>query len=151
MLDGYKVQIILTNAVTNEGKIVPLVDQLSFDPEWALLYQDGTALVYIRDTPLNRDRYGSGYLAKVEGIYNEIVSECEKGLAKHPATWGYYELLGFVYMNRRELGKARKMYEKYLSMNPNNVEVIKKLNIIRGFYGEAALPIPEKLKSPHGW
>jgi tetratricopeptide (TPR) repeat protein len=151
LLDEYEVGVVLTNAVTSTGKLVPLVDQLSFDPEWALVYQDGTALVYIRDTPLNRQRYGLIYLPKKEGVYNEIVSESQRGLAKHPSTWGYYELLGFVYMNRRDLAGARKMYEKYLSMNPNQPEVIEKLNMIRGFYGEAPLPVPEKYKSPHAW
>lgn len=151
MLDAYGVQIILTTAVTSNGHIVPLVDQLSFDTDWALVYQDGTALIYLRDTPANRSAFGRDYLPKTARTYDEIFSESQRGLAEQPATWGYYELLGFVYMNRRDLVKSREMYEKYVSMDPNNISVIKQLNTLRGFSGEAPLPVPKEPTSPHNW
>lgn len=148
---AYDIQVVITNAVDTFGQIVPLVDRLSYDPDWALVYQDGTALIYLRDTPTNRSIYGQDYLPKLPRTYDEIVSESQRGLSRAPATWNYYELLGFVYMSRRDMGKAREMYEKYMTMNPNNAGVIQQLNLIRGFYGETPLPVPQNGISPHHW
>jgi len=151
LLDWYDVQVVMVNAVSPEGVVVPLVDLLAFDPDWALVYQDGTALVFLRDNPANHGRYRDGYLDKRPRIFDEIVSESETGVRERPATKGYYELLGTVYLNRRELGKSREMFEKYLNIDPNNAKVIQNLNLLRQMGGEAPLPLPQQPKSPHSW
>lgn len=35
-----------------------------------------------------------------------------------PSPRGYYETLGYMYMQKHRLKEARAMFEKYLSMNP---------------------------------
>ena len=151
LLDEYGIQVILTNAVTSVGRIVPLVDMLAFDPDWTLVYQDGTSLVFLRDSPGNRDKFGGVFLDKKSRIFDEIVSESLRGSAEYPATKGYYELLGGIYSSRKELGKAREMYEKYLRIDRNNVEIVNNLNVMRQMNGEAPLPVPQQQKSPHSW
>jgi len=151
LLDQYDVQVVLTNAITYNGQLVPLVDKLSADPDWGLVYQDGTALVFLRDSPGNRRRFGRDFLPKLPRIYDEIIAECQQGLARNPATWNYYKLLGSTYFIRRDLVKARKMFEKYLAMNPGDSEVIQNLNLIRSFSGEAPLDTGNSSQPYHHW
>jgi tetratricopeptide (TPR) repeat protein len=49
--------------------------------------------------------------------------QCEQGIKYIPATWGYYETLGFIYMKENRLREALNMFQNYLSMNPNNKTV----------------------------
>jgi tetratricopeptide (TPR) repeat protein len=149
LLDQYQVDFILTNAVSGDGSIVPLTYQLMSDPGWQAIYQDGTAMVFIRDTPKNRQLYGARLLDKQKSVLDEIFAESQAGTKRYPATWNYYENLGLIYLQRRQLLEARGMFEKYLSMNPNNHLVITNLNVIRRLSGEAPLPLPSSTQSPH--
>lgn len=149
LLDAYGVNFILTNAVDNNGNIVPLAYKMMTDPGWQVIHQDGRALIFLRDSPRNRRQYGRLYLAKHKAVLDEIMSECLTGIQQAPATWGFYANLGAIYLRRYELPKARQMFEKYLSMNPNNRLVIRNLNLIRGLSGEKPLPLPDAPRSPH--
>lgn len=130
MLDAHNVQLILTNAVDGNGYLVPLVDKLAQAPEWELVYQDGTALLFLRHTEIAGPQYKKLVLPKREKLLNQIVRECQEGISRTPATWGYYETLGNLYLTRYEIDKAREMFSRYLLMNPYNNDVREKLNMI---------------------
>ena len=71
----------------------------------------------MRATPENHNLIRQYRISK-EKIAKEIVSECEQGIKDFPATWGYYETLGFIYMKENRLKEALNIFQKYLSMNP---------------------------------
>lgn len=148
LLDAYGVQFILTNGVSGGGNLIPLVSELVFEPNWHLIYTDGKALLFLRDSEENRSRYGHLFLEKEREVLNEIVSECRAGIERTPTTWEYYATLGGVYFKRREIKQAREMFEKYLTMNPQNSFVVDKLNFIRRMSGENPV---SPLNSPHNW
>lgn len=146
LLDQYGVNLIMTHAVNQRGYIIPLVEKLSFDDDWRLDYQDGNTLLFVRKTvQIDKD----GFLPKKSSIYQQIISECQQGIKKYPATWGYYETLGLLYLNMRELGKAREMFEVYVSMNPFNARINDNLNFIRKMSGDPPISLPKASDNPH--
>jgi len=122
LLDAYKVNLILVSAVSTAGVIHPLVDKLYVNPEWELVFKDGKSLIFLRDTPGNRPIITANRISK-EAIIDEIIAECEAGIKETPATWGYYEILGYTYFKKNRSADALGMFNKYLSMNPHNENV----------------------------
>ena len=122
LLNAYDVNFVLTNAVSSDGNIIPLVDALYVSDEWKLIYADGKSMIFLKDVPDNRSVIQKYGLSKEE-IYNEIIGECEQGIKDTPATWGYYETLGYMYVKKNRLNEALEMFQKYLSMNPSNKKV----------------------------
>jgi hypothetical protein len=119
LLNAYNVNFILTSATGSSGNIIPLVDMLYMSNEWKLIYLDGKSMIFLKDVPDNQSVIHKYQLSKEE-MDNEIISECEQGIKDAPATWGYYETLGYVYMKKNRLNEAAAMFQKYLSMNPND-------------------------------
>jgi hypothetical protein len=122
LLNAYNINFILINAVSSDGKIIPLVDSLYASSEWKLIYSDGKSMIFLKDLPINQDIVRQYQLSK-ERIDDEIISECRQGIADTPATWGYYETLGYIYMKKNLLNEALGIFRKYLTMNPNNKQV----------------------------
>jgi hypothetical protein len=132
LLDAYEVNFILVSAVSTVGMIHPLVDRLYVDPEWELVFADGKSLIFLRDTPVNRPIIGAYRIPK-DAIIDEIIAECEAGIRETPATWGYYEVLGYTYFKKNRLADALRMFDKYLSMNPRNENVRGMRDILRQY------------------
>ncbi len=137
LLEAYGVNFILVSAVSTAGGIHPLVDRLYVDPEWELVFADGKALIFLRDTSANRPIIGAYRIPK-DAIIGEIIAECEAGIRDTPATWGYYEVLGYAYFKKNRPADALRMFDKYLSMNPRNENVRGMRDILRQY--EAPTP-----------
>ncbi|UCD34090.1 MAG: hypothetical protein JSU90_07245, partial [Nitrospiraceae bacterium] len=135
LLDAYNINFILTSALTSTGNIVPLVDRLYQDREWELIYQDGRSLIFLKAAESNYDMLHKHSLSK-EKIYDEIISEGKQGIAETPATWGYYETLGFVYMKQNRFEDSLLMFERYLSMNPYNQRVKDSYGLLKRYSGQ---------------
>ena len=135
LLNAYNVNFILTNTVSSSGNIIPLADMLYMSDEWKLVYLDGKSIIFLKDIPVNQNLILKYALSKEE-IYNEIISECEQGIKDAPATWGYYETLGYVYMKKNRLNEAAAMFKKYLAMNPNNENVTYYYNLVKQYLNQ---------------
>jgi tetratricopeptide (TPR) repeat protein len=122
LLDAYGVNFILTKAVSSSGKIIPLVDVLYKDDAWKLIYADGKSMVFLRYAPENYSIINRYELSK-ETIHDEIIDECNQGIKDTPATKGYYETLGYMYMKKDRLEDALIMFQKYLTIDPNDEKV----------------------------
>jgi tetratricopeptide (TPR) repeat protein len=132
LLNAYKVNIILTSAVSSTGNIIPLVDAIYHEKEWEIVYLDGKSMIFLRDTPGSKDIIQKYGVSKGK-IYDEIIAECRKGIAETPATWGYYKTLGYVYMKQLRLRDALNMFQRYLAMNPDNEEVKYSYNLLKQY------------------
>lgn len=122
LLDAHGVNFIVTNAVSSSGKIIRLADVLYVDNDWKLVYADGKSLIFLRNTPENYTIINRYKLPK-EKIDDEIIDECKQGIKDTPATKGYYETLGYMYMKKNRLKDARDMFKKYLTIDPHDEKV----------------------------
>ena len=122
LLDVYGVDFIVTRAVSPSGKIINLVDNLYIHDEWELVYADGKSMIFLRNTPENYTTINSYKLPK-EKIDKEIIDECKQGIKDAPATKGYYETLGYMYMKKTRLKDALDMFQKYLTIDPHDEKI----------------------------
>ena len=122
LLDAYGVDFIITRAVSHSGKIISLVDNLYMHDEWKLVYADGKSMVFLRNAPENYTIINRYELPK-EKIDDEIIDECKQGIKDTPATRGYYETLGYMYMKKNRLKDALNMFRKYLTIDPHDEKV----------------------------
>jgi hypothetical protein len=90
--------------------------------DWELVYADGKSMVFLRNVPENYTLINRHELSK-EKIFDEIITECKQGIKDTPATRGYYETLGHMYVKKNRLNDALLMFQKYLSMNPHDEKV----------------------------
>jgi hypothetical protein len=134
LLDAYEVNIVLVSAVSTAGVIHPLVDRLYIEPRWELVFSDGKSLIFLRDIPENRPIIAARRMPK-DAIIDEIIAECEAGIKETPATWGYYEALGYTYLKKNRPADALRMFDKYLSMNPRNENVRGMRDILMQYAG----------------
>jgi hypothetical protein len=119
LLDAYGTDVILISAVSTAGILHPLADRLYMDSGWELVFADGKSMLFVRNVQAYSEIIRKYRLPK-DHIINEIIAECEFGILETPATLGYYELLGYIYMRKNQYHDALTMFEKYLSMNPYN-------------------------------
>lgn len=122
LLEAHQVQVIITPAVSGSGSVMPLIDRLYFDPSWEVVFRDGKSLVLLRNTASNKRLIQKYALAK-RAIIEEILLECDAGIKRFPATWGYYETAGYIYLNTGQPEKATEKFRIYMSMNPYNQKV----------------------------
>jgi tetratricopeptide (TPR) repeat protein len=125
----------VTSALSSTGRIIPLVNSLYQDSEWELIYRDGRSIIFLKASENNYDLIHQYRLSK-EKIYDEIISEGTQGIKESPATWGYYETLGFVYMKQNRFDDALFMFEKYLSMNPGNQTIRHYYELVKRYVKE---------------
>jgi hypothetical protein len=135
LLTAYNVNFVLTSAVSSSGNIIPLVDMLYADDEWKLVYADGKSVIFLKDSLANQN-FIKKYQVSKEELDKEIIGECEQGIKDAPATWGYYETLGYVYMKKNRLNEAAAMFQKYLTMNPNNENVKYYYNLVKQYLNQ---------------
>ncbi len=132
LLDAYEVNLILTSAVSSKGYVLPLTASLYLDKDWELVYTDGKSMLFLRAVQENSDIIRDLYISK-DRVFDEIISECLKGIDETPATWGYYETLGFTYMKKSRYEEALAMFRKYLAMNPGNKKVRDSYNLLKRY------------------
>jgi len=131
LLDAYDVNFILVSGVSTHGVIYTLTDRLYSDSDWALVYADGISLIFVRSASANQQIISRHGLPKT-AIVDELIAECERGIRRTPATWGYYEILGKMYLRKNRYTEALQAFRKYLSMNPYNEEIRKLYDILGG-------------------
>jgi hypothetical protein len=136
LLDAYEVNFILTSAVNSTGGIVPLVGVLYTDSDWHLVYSDGKSMIFLKYSEENQGILHQYHISK-ERVFDEIISECKQGIAEFPATWGYYETLGYVYMKQNRINEAIAMFEKYLSMNPYNAQLKTSYELLKRYSAQS--------------
>lgn len=132
LLDAYNIRLILIPTVARDGYPYGLVLSLLKEPQWHLVYRDGNSAILLRGGPDTEQLYGNLYQDKNKGLLNEIVMESHQGLNRSPTTLGYYETLGNAYLELYEIDKAARMFEEYLSRDPDNIRVKQLLQNLQG-------------------
>lgn len=129
LLNAYNIHCIIISAVAKNGYVYPLIDEISRDNDWELVFAKDRSLVFLDNVKANQYIILNNKVPKDE-LINAIVRECELGIQETPATWGYYETLGLAYIKLNRFADARKMFASYLSMNPYNENIRNYYNLL---------------------
>ncbi len=119
ILDNYRINYILTNSTYfDSGRIFPLVEALFNDARWSLIYQDETALLFLKNIPANEKFIRENKIDKSR-IYRQVIAEAKDRLTYDPNLPVAYFSLGKAYLQLNDLPRARKNLAKALEMRPD--------------------------------
>ena len=74
ILDKYGVTYIVTKAVDSAGMTLPIIPALFNHPNWSLVYADGLFVVFVRNTPDNRE-YLSKFNLPKNMLWHQVIWE----------------------------------------------------------------------------
>jgi hypothetical protein len=115
---------------------VPLIQALLNDPEWNLVYIDNISLIFLKDSPENKDIIQRFGMPK-EWIWNEVLLEAvlkSKGFWSNTIQSNFYITIGDALFARKYYREAKAEYLKAMHLNNKNDAARNKLAIL-SFYG----------------
>ena len=120
LLDKYGIDIIVHEASNfYTGRILPLIVRLIKDNHWRLVYSDGRALIFVRDTPGFRELISQYEIAK-EKIYDQIGIENSVMLGRQHSH--IYSSLAFALLMKGGSDETAETYIKHaLSLNQKDL------------------------------
>jgi tetratricopeptide (TPR) repeat protein len=113
------------------GTPSPLIPYLSRNPRWAVIYWDGTDVVFVRRLPRyahfirkHAYRYIKPFLsfAAVLAEREDAMAEIERALETAPKTFALYRLAASLYWSFGEDDKAQEMIQQAMKMHPNELQ-----------------------------
>lgn len=133
-LDRYQVRTIVTKACTvDSGEHYPLLDRLRGNPDWALVFADVSALIFVRraDVP-------SGWLQQQElpasRIDDTILSEAGLLVKAGPGRYMAWWEMARIHLARNDYRRAFPLLERHLATAPPGRQVAEAENYYRILY-----------------
>jgi hypothetical protein len=121
LLEQYNINLIVHEACSHFTKeLYPIILRLIQDDEWALIYLDGTMLIFIRDVEKYSDIIEKYKLPKTL-IYDEIIFETMPVVSQRATTSTPYSSLAFAFMMKGRETDSKKMIEAALELNQNDL------------------------------
>jgi|GEM_PF-1251721 len=111
------------------GRVVPLFFALMQDNDWLPVFCDINAVIFVRDTPLNKHVI-SKYSIPKDYLMNALIGLYGRLITENPNGINLYITLGDFYLSRTEVSKAVDAYEKALEIAPLNVIARERLSLI---------------------
>jgi hypothetical protein len=130
LLENYNIKVIVFSPVDIYGNVLPLVFKLLDDDSWVPVSAQVMAVVFVKNTPENRQIIEKFKLTN-DQVYNMMILRISLPAQLYRQNPYLLESLGdiFIKMGRRE--DAIKAYEYSLKRLPNNPRVEEKLNRIK--------------------
>lgn len=118
ILNGYQVNTVISKACTvSTGERYPLLDRLRQDPDWALVFADQSALVFVRKASVAKEWLTAHRLPE-ERVDDSILSESKLLVDIGPWRYMAYWEMARIHMARKEYRLALEALEQYLSWVP---------------------------------
>ena len=129
----YDITYIVTKTADSSGTILPFIKYLSENPRWELVFADGLTVIYLKNTPENKDiidQYRLPKQAIVQQIMQELFHYTYLGVNKLYV----YSFIGKMYMESHDYANALKFYKMAYEINddPRLGEFIHRLETMKG-------------------
>jgi len=127
VLASYNVRYIVTPFYQyRTGLMMPLVNALLRERDWAPVFLDFTTVIFMKDAPENQ-RVIAEYPVKKEHIRESMLSLLSRQIKIAPADALLYIAKGEIYMSMSRFMEAREEYAKALKMAPFNATAKERL------------------------
>lgn len=131
-LDKYKIDIIFANYVVFRRAADDPVQPVSFLPDWSLVYWDDTALIYLRNTPDNKEliarmKYEVMDPASLMNPFrnndaDKAMAECERAVSTAPSERGYL-FWGYLLLKKGDPQSALEKFKEGSKINPRSAKI----------------------------
>ncbi len=113
--------VISRTCYYDSGGPIPLVDTLAKDPDWALIYRDDIAVIFLRKDETYRKIWEKFAIPSVS-VYETMHAEAARLLQDNPKRTKVYLALGRSSLRLGRHAEAFAHYSHYLEKNPENIE-----------------------------
>jgi hypothetical protein len=132
IFEKYGITYIVTKTADSSGTILPMIKYLSESPRWELVFADGLTVVYLKNTPENKnfiDKYRVPKKAIVHQIMQELLHYTYLGVNKLYV----YSFIGNMYMDSHDYANALIFYKMAYEINddPRLGEFIHRLETMK--------------------
>lgn len=118
----YNINAVITRTCYyDSGGPVPLVDSLAKDPDWALVYRDDIAVIFLRKDEKFRNIWGKFAIPSVY-VYETMFIEAERLLREDPKRTRVHLALGRSSLKLGRYEDALAHYSQNLEKNPGDSE-----------------------------
>lgn len=132
ILQAYEVKFIVTFSVNEfTGRLMPLIPAILNDPEWHLIYMDNNSLIFLQESPENKEVIKRFSMPK-EWLWNEVIIETA-WKAKNFRKSSLYITMGDAFMEKKSYNDAKTAYLKAWEIDPGNSVVKEKLNLLNAY------------------
>jgi hypothetical protein len=119
ILKMYDVNFVVTNSLHHDGSLLPLSGALLENERWALVYTDGTFMVFVRNSPENQSLIEKFPLKKEHGYWSIVA--IASAAALHNADNPFlFTTIGECFMKLENHEEAEKAFNHALKIDPNN-------------------------------
>ncbi len=129
VLNTYGVNYIIMPLFVEYGETYPLLFELVKDREWLSVFSSQKAIVFVRDSPDNRNVLATNTIHK-ERFIDMLIEECDLLIRARPYNFQYYMARGDLSMFMGDFTEAKKGYMKVLELAPDHTLAKQKLSTI---------------------
>jgi hypothetical protein len=122
LLKKYGITYIVMQPLTVRGEIIPLVEKLFDMDDWALIYSDHFALVFLKKDDNNAQLISRFAKDKSDGLQTIIVQAAAKAM-KSPNNPYYFISLGKAFFRMNKIDSAEKAFAAASQIDPDNAEI----------------------------
>jgi len=116
IFEKYDITYIVTKTADSSGTILPLIRYLSESPRWELVFADGLAVIYLKNTAENKDIVDKYRLPK-EAIVHQIMQELFHYTYLGVNKLYVYSFIANRYMDSRDYANALRFYKMAYEIN----------------------------------
>ena len=111
------------------GAVVPLFSALMQNDEWLPVFCDINAIIFVKNSPVNKHVIGKYSIPK-DYLINALIELYSRLIITYPSDWkaGLYITKGDLYIGQGNVSKAVEAYEKAVEIVPFNVTARERLN-----------------------
>jgi hypothetical protein len=113
---------LVMQPLTVRGEIIPLVERLFDMNEWALIYSDHLALVFLKKDDNNMQLISRFAKDKSNGIQTIIIQAAARAM-KNPNNPYYLISLGKAFFRINKIDNAEKAFAAAFKIDPGNAEI----------------------------
>ncbi len=115
----HNIRTIVTRAtLPYSGTLIPLVEELSGDPQWTLVVAEPAGLTFIRNNELPQPSLSS--LPKPQMIWNQVLEETEMTIAQNPDAAEIYHSRAKAFLHLGQSQAANKSFQQYKDLGGVN-------------------------------
>jgi hypothetical protein len=129
LLEKHMITYIVIPPLTVRGDIIPIVEKLFNTNEWALIYSDHLALVFLKKDGNNTQLVSRFAKDKSEGLQTIIMQAAAKAM-RNPGNPHYLISLGKVFYRMDKIDDAEKAFAMASKIEPANALIKEYLNKI---------------------
>jgi hypothetical protein len=118
LLDQFKVNTIITRASTiDTGQRYPLLDRLALSPDWALVFNAESSMIFVRRGSVKDDWLHKYEKSKLK-IQDTILSEALLMVSVNPNRYMAWWEMGLIYARRKQYANAVFALRQHLARAP---------------------------------